>query len=190
MKNAPVASFALVASLLCASACSPYREVRSVTRLGGRMRRVVIVEVVIEGASVSDRVQGLYTGSNLVVDDEIPMRDGHPQFNAYSGHEVDSGGFGKHGGVVPFGAPVGTLYVLGIRAESTSVVWSTTSFLPMVVQIPPAVAVCEYLGTIHLRDAGQFELRDEFDQSATRLAAVVTGCQLTRNLGRPVGPGR
>jgi hypothetical protein len=179
-------AFLVFAGLLWALGCSPYHEVRDVSGLGGRDQRVVVVEVIPEGKSVSDQFDGIYLGSNLVVDEEIPMDEGRPNFSPDSGHEVSSD-FSAQGGVVTIGAPAGQLYILGIRASTTHLLWNTMTFFPMVVRIPPAVAPCEYVGTVHLRGPSNFDLRDEFDQSGTRLAANVAGCNLTRNIGARVG---
>jgi hypothetical protein len=173
---------ALAAFVALAPGCSPYHEVSSAADLD-RSERALVVEVMMEGDDVSDRVSGMYLGSNLVVDDEIPMSDGKPAFNAMSGHEVDSGGFGAKGGVVALGAGRGTFYILGIRASSTSILWNTTTFLPLVVRVPPALGRCEYVGTIHVRPGRPPVVRDEFDQKQERLARTVTGCHLTRNIG-------
>jgi hypothetical protein len=181
----PSRSLAVIAGLLGVWGCSPYHEVHDVARLGGRDKRVVVVEVIPDGKSVSDQFGGVYLGSNLVVDEEIPMYEGRPDFEADSGHEVSSD-FSSQGGIVTIGAPAGQLYILGIRASTTHLLWSTTTFLPMVVRIPAALAQCEYIGTVHLRGPSNFDLRDEFEQNRAHLAAKVAGCDLTRNLGARV----
>ena len=162
--------------------CSPYSEVNNASDLDSSSRAVV-VEVVTEGGAISDWVQGTYLGSNLVVDDEIPMADGHPDFNANSGHEVGSSAFGAHGGIVSFGAAREPLYVLGARASSTSFLFSTQTFLAFVVAVPRAKSRCEYVGTIHYGGPGRVAVRDEFQAHHAALAAAIAGCQLTPNVG-------
>lgn len=163
--------------------CSPYHEVDDVSDLDAN-QRVVVADIVVESADVGDRVHGIYEGSNIVVDDKLPRDgDGHLQLNAYTGHEVSSSAFGAHGGIVPVGAGPGPLYVLGIRAASTSILWDTTTFIPILVRVPPAIGRCEYPGTIHLVPSGRPVLRDEFVARHDLLVRAVSGCDLQRNLG-------
>lgn len=163
--------------------CSPYHEVDDVSDLGEN-QRVVVTDIVVESSDVGDRVQGIYAGSNIVVDDKLPRDDdGHLKLYSMTGHEVSSSGFGSHGGVVPVGAGRGPLYILGIRAESTSILWDTTTFIPILVRVPPAIARCEYPGTIHLLPSGQPVLRDEFAARHALLERAVSGCRLQRNIG-------
>ncbi len=184
--SVPRASAFFTACALALGACSPYHEAHSVADLRDAETRVVLVEVVMERTSVSDQVTGLYLGSNLVADDQIPMDNGRPDFTASSGHEIDTSSFGSDGGVVAFGAGSEPLYLLGLRAQSTSFLFSTQTFMPFVTQIPRAKGRCEYIGTLHVWGPERFRVSDDFDAHRAKLVSAVNGCSLVTNLAKPV----
>jgi hypothetical protein len=169
------------------AACSGYHEVSNLGDLEAG-QRAVIGRVVPLNGEISDWVSGTYLGSDLVFSDHLPLDDqGRLDLSAHSGDTLSNGSssFGSKGGVFSVGIDARKHFLLGIRAETTHWLWSTTTLLPMILRIPPRVADCEYAGTFYVglgESQVEYALRDELDRHRSTLEAKVAGCKLVKNL--------
>jgi hypothetical protein len=179
-----VALFVVVSSLACSPPGAP------AVAPGQGTGRILIGRLVVDGAPASEWVDGgAYAGADLVVDDQVVVRDGRAILESTSSDAPRQPftSVGARGGPIHFGVWDGPAYVLGLRVSRTLVALATTSVFPILVRVPDRVGSCDYIGTIHLHRDGsttRATVVDDYDEDAAVLARGIGRCVPTKNLAQ------
>lgn len=172
-----------IVALSLAGCASPYRALHDARDLH-TSERLVVVEVVMEGATLANYAAGIFMNAGVVAAGDVPTTNGKVD-TGFSGYDVDGHGFDASGGVVAIGAPPSGWYVVGARVRSMFAAVPIETLVPFIMRIPPGTSRCEYAGTIHVSSPYAFEIRDELPAHRAKLSSAVAGCELVANIGTP-----
>lgn len=171
--------------IACASAlvglthCSrgTFRDVKDASELQSD-ERLLVGEVIAEGAPLSSYAMGVYVGTDVSMDRALPDHE-------LSGDEFESVGdsvgenLGKNGGTFVVAAPRSESFLLGVRVHGYAVVRSVR-FLATPAKIAAGSARCTYIGTIVIRPAAgtiDVSVRDDLAGALKRNPTKLEGCE-------------
>jgi hypothetical protein len=182
----------ILASAISSAACSPYREVLSLSELKEH-ERVIIGTIAFEGGDLSDWVSGFGASASIELNDHLARGVPPRRFASRalrSTAESKTVVLNDQGGLFFVGVPMTQpTYIVDIGVSSTSIVVSHDSVLPLLLKVPPSSNACDYVGAFLVaREGNQIvtEIHDTYERDKATLQAYVAGCDLKKTLATKV----